>query len=627
MFSDTITGQGNSLEVEADIDDASFQDINGVNNLTVTTVRNTLLNGNIDASGTATFNSAVQVTGTSASISAGNIDFKSTLTGNSLTLTGDTDFGNTVAMTGDLTLYSGTFSSIANIGSRDLNIRSTASLALGGNALNLGGSLANDGELSEVGFADITGDLVNSNSLKMTTAIVGGNITNSGSTFEVTTIDAYGNITNTSTGNMAISTALNINGTGTSTLNLGGTVDLSTATLTLGASKNAILNNSIAVNNFAFTEVAKPKSRFTLSSGVSLDVTGSIDYKLGSASGLDVYDGNYFVTSGGGQLVQTMANGADVIYRVGNNDSTTVVTLSVPNNTEKIAVKVMDSIIIRNEVVTGIADTTRFTTVISRNWDGQGSSGAITTSLNWANALNGPGFIPSKGVLFSETGDAWDITTTSPTVTVDTDGLLGGRSWTNTYTLPHNGTYAVANIDAAMTGTYLNGNIALYEMANPDFNSMYDSFYLEVDNVSNFPIGTYPYFSASMYPTGSSVGKAIYQQMEYRLVANPLTNLLEGQVPPIGSIVGQAITEGASLTLTADAPVYLEVNGEYTIGKGWLPIGTPASAANIEQFQAPISQGQLDEFYLDFGGREGLFETPASFRSDLDEMLDDLLAG
>jgi hypothetical protein len=115
--------------------------------------------------------------------------------------------------------------------------------------------------------------------------------------------------------------------------------------------------------------------------------------------------------------------------------------------------------------------------------------------------------------------------------------------------------------------------------------------------------------------------------MEYRLITNPLTNLLEGQVPPIGSIVGQAITEGASLTLTADAPVYLEVNGEYTIGKGWLPFGVPASAANIEQYQAPITQGQLDEFYLDFGGREGIFETPASFRTDLDEMIDDLLAG
>ena len=553
-------------------------------------------NSTLTSSGNVLFNNKlISASGANVKLIGSNIDVNDILQGaGNLTLQ-SSGVSNTLAgsaMTGNLSLSKGSFTTSADMSSADLNIESPATLTMG--ALNL----------------TATGNLTNAGNLNSTSTGV---------------VTVGGNVTNTSTGNMAISTALNINGSGTSTLNLGGTVDLSTATLTLGASKNAILNNSIAVNNFAFTEVAKPESRFTLSSGVSLDVTGSIDYKLGSASGLDVYDGNYFVTSGGGQLVQTMANGADVIYRVGNNDSTTVVTLSVPNDTEKIAVKVMDSIIIRNEVVTGIADTTRFTTVISRDWDGQGSSGAITTSLNWANALNGPGFTPSKGVLFSGTGDAWYITTTSPTVTVDTDGLPEGRSWTNSYTLPHNGTYAVANIDAAMTGTFLNGNVALWEMASPKPLSMSED--LDVDDVTNFPIGTYPYFTVREYKTAPSVGEEIYKQMQYRLVSEPITNLLGGQVPPIGSVVGQAITEGASLTLTTDAPVYLEVNGEYSIGENWLPLGTPASAGNIENFQAPITQGQLDEFYLEFGGQKGALDTPESFKSDLDEMLDDLLAG
>ena len=115
--------------------------------------------------------------------------------------------------------------------------------------------------------------------------------------------------------------------------------------------------------------------------------------------------------------------------------------------------------------------------------------------------------------------------------------------------------------------------------------------------------------------------------MEYRLVTNPLTNPLEGQVPPVGAAIGQAVTEGANLNLTSDAPVYLEVNGEYSVGKGWLPITEPASVDNIEQYQAPITQGQIDQFYLDFSDREDIFEKPESFKSDLDEMLDNLLAG
>jgi len=252
-------------------------------------------------------------------------------------------------------------------------------------------------------------------------------------------------------------------------------------------------------------------------------------------------------------------------------------------------------------------------------------TGRAITGISARTALEGANFDPSQATNLFVLNGSWS---NAENITVAYSGPVSGRR-TATYTLPHNGTYAFANSNSNMTIpiTNLNGNIALYEMSNPDFSPRYDSFYLEVDNITNFPIGTYPYFAASHYPTAPSIGKQVYQQMEYRLVTNPLTNLLEGQVPPIGSIVGQAITEGASLTLTADAPVYLEVNGEYTIGRGWLPLGVPASAANIEQYQAPITQGQLDEFYLDFGGREGIFETPASFRTDLDEMIDDLLAG
>jgi hypothetical protein len=435
-------------------------------------------------------------------------------------------------------------------------------------------------------------------------------------------MDAYGNITNTSTGTMAVST-LNLHGN--NNLSLKGTVgDFSLITLENNAS---LTNGNIKTDSFAFS-VKDSTSMFSLASGTSLEVTGtdptSLDYNLGVDP---YYGGNYFKTSDGGELIQTMRgidlldSDKDVVYRVGNDDSVTVITLQAADG-EKMAAGILNSVKIGNTTVTGIQETVDFTIVLDRKTDA-GDIIDLHVTVDWKTTDNL--FDPSDAERYELINSVW---VSQGTVNVDVDTPIPGRS-TVSYNQPTNGTYTIANQGANLTVpfTYLNGNVALYEMANPDLSPRYDSFYLDVDNITNFPIGTYPYFAASKYPMASSVGQQVYQQMEYRLITNPLTNLLEGQVPPIGSIVGQAITEGASLTLTADAPVYLEVNGEYTIGKGWLPFGVPASAANIEQYQAPITQGQLDEFYLDFGGREGIFETPASFRTDLDEMIDDLLAG
>ncbi|MBU8901877.1 MAG: hypothetical protein KOO69_03985, partial [Victivallales bacterium] len=224
-----------------------------------------------------------------------------------------------------------------------------------------------------------------------------------------------------------------------------------------------------------------------------------------------------------------------------------------------------------------------------------------------------------------ELGTAWDD---AGTVAV---AQAAGRS-TSSFSLSAGaGTFAIANTSADMTipytGPSVNGNDALYEMSNPNYGSSF-GFDLDVDNLTNFPIGTYPYFSSrGIFGDADSVGQAVYSQMEYRLAMNPLSNPLTGQVPTTGALLGEAITEGASLNLTSDASAYLETNGEYSIGRGWLPISEPASASNIEQYQAPITEGQLDEFYLEFGGREDIFDKPASFRSGLDELLDDLLAG
>jgi hypothetical protein len=146
----------------------------------------------------------------------------------------------------------------------------------------------------------------------------------------------------------------------------------------------------------------------------------------------------------------------------------------------------------------------------------------------------------------------------------------------------------------------------------------------------NFEIGRYPYFVADVWASPyslKSVGEAVYRQMEYRLASDPATNPLAGQVPPIGAILGQAITDHTEINLTSDAPVYLGVDGEYSVGNDWLALTEPASISNIEQYQEPITQGQIDQFYLDFSDREDIFDKPLSFKSDLDEMLDDLLAG
>ena len=605
-FSGTVDGNGNSLITNS----TTFTELNDISNLLNLTVNatETRLTGDVSGAGTIDFvgtgSGAVKVYD-NASVSGATIN-AGVVSGNvgteNLSLTA-TSAGNTIT-------------SISNLA--DLTLGGSEATYTMGGLINISGTLTNNSILNMAANTISTDSFNNTGTLNNTSIVTTtGNLTNSGS-FTTGVANANGNITNTATGNMTIG-ALNLNDSGkTSTLSLNSNGTVNITSLNVAADKQAQLTDGdLTVNAFTFVG-ANSSSKFDLNAQ-TMEVTGTLTYNATSGS-----NENYFITSGGGMLIQTMTGGVAAVYRVGNDRYCNEITITVASDGERVAVGVIDSVKINGTEVTGIAETDGFTEVITRNVGGTSYTDSLAITMDydayWEGSQFNPGGIDVER--FEFINGVWE---SQGIVTVNT---AGGRS-TVSYIQPHNGTYTLANQGANLTIpiTNLNGNIALYEMSNPDFSPRYDSFYLDVDNITNFPIGTYPYFSASWYPTGSSVGKAVYQQMEYRLVTNPLTNLLEGQVPPIGSIVGQAITKGASLTLTADAPVYLEVNGEYTIGKGWLPFGVPASAANIEQFQAPITQGQLDEFYLDFGGREGLFETPASFRSDLDEMIDDLLAG
>jgi len=603
----TVTGTGKDLSLTATagkVTTGTFNNIGALvinantvdvgNNITATSINVTgdaTLNGNstLTSSGAVTFNDAVSLaSGADAKLIGDTISLDGEVSGaGDLTLeaTGSADSDLAlIDMTGNLSLSDGTFTANDAISSANLDIASLAKLTMDTQTLTISGNLTNAGELDSNGIV-----------------AVGGNINDTGVM------------------NVANLVLTGSTGVGESVTEICFTDGTTFTTFTVQADKQVKLTDgNIEVGTFNFTADASPTSTFELASGTSVDVTGTTNYNTA------LYTGNYFITSDGGQLIQTMT-GSDVEYRVGisSNDSAIVITLDALHG-EKIAVSVLDGVKIRGHLVTGIEETVKFTTVIDRNIGGTSFTNDIAVDMDWATSI--------EGVKFNQPGDTVDLYTFEDgdwTSLIETLSISssGGRSTTD-YVLPHNGTYTIANHGADMTIPPLPMNVNIYEMANAHFLPMYVD--LDTNVFLDFPMGMYPYFSSDRWVTPEnmlSVGQSVYRQMEYRLTTDPQTNPLNGQVPPVGAVLDQAITEGASLTLTSDAPVYLEVNGEYSVGENWLPITEPASVENIEQYQEPITQGQIDQFYLDFGGREDIFEKPVSFKSDLDEMLDDLLAG
>ncbi|MDD5727410.1 MAG: hypothetical protein PHV59_02495, partial [Victivallales bacterium] len=600
----TVTVNGDidisgALTITAGTSTAINSDITTGGNVTVD--GSLALAGNITAAGDVTVTGITTISGDTSIIGNSlNINGAITETAASNLTLGATGTGTNslagVTISGDLGFSSGDFTLSGTINAAGLNIMAPAALDMNSHDLTLTAALTNAGELTEVN-----------------TAAVGGNVTNSGTRFTVTTLEVGGNVTNTGTMNVG---TLSLTGTGTSVLSLGGTVGDFTAINVADDKDVNLTSGNIITAAFSFLG-ADSGSIFGLASGTTLEVTGTLNYNVGAG----YYSGNYFNTAGGGLLVRTMT-GSDVTYRVGNSSSATVVTLNGTSG-EKIAVGVTDSVTVNGETVTGIEDTVKFTITIDRNYGGGSYTDNLTLGVNWDSTQEGSGFDPADASLFSYGGGEW---TADGTVTVTTPST--NRHAISNYILTHNGTYTIANTGADMTVPPIPNNVNIYEMANAHFLPFNDQF--DSNIFLAFPVGYFPYFIAGNYATAENLiplGSAIYRQMEYRLVTDPQTNPLFGQVPPPGAVLGQAITEEASLTLTPDAPVYLVADGEYSAGEGWLPITEPASVENIEVYQAPLTEGQINEFYLDFGSREDIFAKPVSFKSDLDEMLDDLLAG
>lgn len=678
-LADITLNAGNTATVNGVIDilgslstTAATTDIN--NN--VTTGADVTINGALDLAASIAATGDVSVTGTTTISGTGD----TSITGDSLDLDGaiggtgtgtltlgatGTDASHLAGVTltnGNLTLSDGSFDTTAAISAVDLGISSPATLTMGANTLTASGSLTNAGTVASAGTVNVTGNINNTGTFSASTVDVGGNLTNS-NLFTATTVDVDGNMTNsgtftstgtvtvggdlintsnntfnadtariggdlTDTGAMNVTTMVLTNhvaslvggltGASPSITEVSFTDGTTFATFTVEADKHIKLTaGNIIVGDFSFEADATPTSKFEVASGTSVDVTGSITYNATN------YTSNYFITSGGGQLIRTMDNGNPVLYRVGNSTSVTEIYLTVANDTEKIAVSVIDGVKINDETITGIEETVKFTTVIDRNYGGTSFTNDIVVSMNWDTSGEGSEFNTGDTIdLYTLEGNEWTSLIDSLTITE-----AGGRSSTG-FTLPHNGTYTIGNAGAEMTIPPLPMNVNIYEMANPHYLQMYTD--LNTNVMLNFEMGLYPYFSSNRWVTPEnmhSVGQSVYRQMEYRLTTDPQTNPLYGQVPPAGAVLDQAVTQGVSLNLTSDAPVYLEVNGEYSVGKDWLSITEPASIDSIEQYQEPITQGQIDQFYLEFGGREDIFDKPVSFKSDLDEMLDDLLAG
>ena len=549
--------------------------------VSITSVGGLNLAGDIAATNDITVN-GLTVVDSDVSVTGATLDLGGEVTGAgtlALGITGAANFGGGVDMTGGLVLNKGTFITGADITASSLNIKSPASLTL-----------------------------------DATESLTAGNLINAG-TLNASTVKLSGDMTNT--GTMTIS-ELHLYDSGTayeSQLSLGGTVDITS--ITVAADKNAALTKgNISVDSFEFESGDTSTSVFGLGAKTSLEVANF------TAVSDTYYGGSYFDTSGGGTLIQTVVGGGgSATYRVGDgNGHMAVITLTgTAAASEKIGIGILDSVKINGQVVDGIAQTDGFTLVINRD-----STDVVNVAMNWDSRWNGTNFNPGAPTttdLFVLNGNKW-----TSVQTVDVDSSTA-RSTTN-FDLSHNSSYTIANSNANLTIPPLPMNVNIYEMANAHFLPMYLDF--DTNIFLHFEMGYYPYFTVDTWFSPynlKSVGLAAYRQMEYRLITSPQTNMLGGQVPPPGALLGQVLTEQASLTLTSDAPVYLEVNGEYSVGKGWVPLTEPASVENIERYQEPVTQGQIDQFYLDFGDREDIFERPVPFKSDLDEMLDNLLAG
>jgi hypothetical protein len=594
--------------------------------------------GNVGVSGTTDLTGDSSISGDTLTLSGAISDSGTSNLTLEATGIGDNSLPS-VNIGGDLTILGGAFTTAQDITSANFELQSPATMTFTDGALTTG-NLTNAGNLTLFDPAAVSGNLNNSGILSSGDVSIDGNLTNTGTFNSTGNLTVLGDIINTSTNTLSaltLNASGNIDDTGAinvTNLVLKNNTGLGAAvndicfsdgttfnTFTVEADKHVrLVDGNIIVGNFVFAADATPTSTFEISSGTSVTVNNSINYNVAGAN----YDGHYFIVSNDSRLIQTM-NNTDAVYRLANSGYVTEITLNTgaAGIGEKIAVGIIDNVTVAGDTVSGIDDTVKFTTVIDRNYGGGSYAGDITFSINWDSSQEGNGFVPANADLFSYGNGEW---TTLGTVTVTTPSA--GRHAISGFVLPHNGMYTIANADAEMTVPPLPNNVNIYEMANAHYIPMYPD--LDTNIFLNFPVGFYPYYVSDRYFTPSnlhSVGQAVYRQMEYRWITNPETNILGGQVPPPGAVLGQAITEQASLTLTSDAPVYLEVNGEYSVGEGWVPITEPASVENIEQYQEPVTQGQIDQFYLDFGQREDIFDKPLSFKSDLDEMLDNLLAG
>ena len=520
----TVTGGGNDLTMTATsgtVTTGTFNNIgaltinanavnisNNINATSVAVTGTTTLSGTptVNSSGAITFNSPVTVdTGANAKLVGSSVDLNSTVSGaGNLTIqvTGngasDGSLGE-IDMTGTLTLADGIFTAGDTITAGVINIASDAQLAMGSFALTSNGNLTNAGTLTSTG-----------------------------------TVTVNGNVTNSSGATMTVDTLALDNTANLSLLDLDGNVTIST--LELADDKSAKLTRgNITVADFNFLG-SNSNSTFELASGTSLEVTNSIAYNLSSP----YYTGNYFITSGGGKLIQTVA-ASDVDYRVGNSNSAIVVTLrqTAGSSGERIAVGVVDSVKEQGYTVSGIEDTVKFTINIDRD----GGTSNLYMGVNWDSTpgmQEGSGFDSDNASLFDYSGGKW---TEDGSITTITTPSANRHAFTN-YELIHNGTYTIANSGADMTSPPNPMNVNIYEMANSHFLSFNEN--LDTNIFLPFEIGVYPYFKPDTYATAESLdqlGKAIYRQMEYRFVTDPQTNPLYGQVPPIGAETGQAITE------------------------------------------------------------------------------------
>ena len=614
-------------------------DVTADGNVTVTGDLN--LGADITASnGSVSVGGDIELTGSSSSISAIDLDLNNISGASDLALTATGSdpiiLGNIDLSDGILTLVDGTFNS-GSVDVGQLDVESQASLDTGSNNITAESGITNDGILTTTGTITVTsgnltntstetlnagditvnGDLINSGTLTATgTVVVSGNLTNtSTNTFEADKAEVGGNVYDIGTMNIDTFTLTNHVPAGTHTASVRFSDGTVINEFIVEADKHiTLVGGDITVNTFTFEADATPTSTFTLAAGTSVTVVGDINYNTTG------YDANYFVTTGTQQLIRTMDGTNYLEYRIKNISSATVTVVALKADAgEKISVHIEDSVKLNGQVISGIQDTVCFTTYL----DHINGTSAIDIGLriNWDSSIEGSNFTPGPDKSLETLEGGW-----SQLCTVDVDSAAGRSSIDCDIT--HNGTYTIAMAGADMSVPPNPMNVNIYEMANSHFLSFNDN--LDTNIFLPFEIGVYPYFKPDTYATAESLdqlGEAIYRQMEYRFVTDPQTNPLHGQVSPIGAETGQAITEQASLTLTADAPVYVVADGEYSAGEGWLPITEPASVENIEEYQEPITQGQINEFYLEFGGREDIFTRPASFKSDLDAMLDDLLAG